>query len=362
MVLIFYIESGSGSLTLARNIQFALTQDGIESRLLSLHDILPEWLNEALFGNYQRWCNENKTWFETIFRSRWFYPCLYTLLPLIIRMKNGGKRLEAPSVFSRADTVVACSFFCGWFSNYWQKNSSHPRPVYGVLGDYTVSPGWNLPLERLFIPMAFESPVFRAIRQKGGKITASGIPASLNQIHEAGEKGCVMFSGGGWGLHLSTTSIESLLGMPSVTTLIVLCGSNRALREELNARFCGPISAGRLVVQPYTSEMQSLYARAEVVIAKAGGLTLTEAALCGKPLVISGYLPGHEEENMRVFLRHDAALYADNDGELIKAVQTLLSNPERALTLKKHAAELVNQQAGAIVSQQIKKDIKHVDA
>ncbi len=362
MVLILYIESGSGSLTLARNIQFALTQDGIESRLLSLHDILPAWLNEALFGNYQRWCNENKTWFERIFRSRWFYPCLYTLLPLIIRMKNKGKRLETPSVFSNVKTVVACSFFCGWFSNYWQKNSSHPRPVYGVLGDYTVSPGWNLALERLFIPMAYESPVFRAIRQKGGKITASGIPASLNQVHEAGEKGCVMFSGGGWGLHLSTTSIESLLGMPSVTTLIVLCGSNRALREELNARFRDPIGTGRLVVQPYTSEMQSLYAQAEVVIAKAGGLTLTEAALCGKPLVISGYLPGHEEENMRVFLRHDAALYADNDGELIKAVQTLLSSPERALTLKRHAAALVNQQAGAIVSLQIKKDIKHVDA
>ncbi|MEZ6877253.1 glycosyltransferase [Enterobacter sp. KBR-315C3_2022] len=362
MVLILYIESGSGSLTLARNIQLALTQDGIESRLLSLHDILPEWLNEALFGNYQRWCNDNKTWFEWIFRSRWFYPGLYTFLPLIIRLKNKGKRLEAPSAFSRAEAVVACSFFCGWFSNYLQKNSSHPRPVYGVLGDYTVSPGWDLPLERLFIPMAFESPVFRAIRRKGGKITASGIPASLNQVHDAGEKGCVMFSGGGWGLHLSSTSIESLLGLPSVTTLIVLCGSNRALCEELNARFRDPISAGRLEVHPYTSEVQSLYARAEVVIAKAGGLTLTEAALCGKPLVISGYLPGHEEENLRVFLRHDAALYAENDSELVNAVQTLLSNPDRALTLKKHAAALVNQRAGAIVSLQIKKDIKHVDA
>lgn len=362
MVLILYIESGSGSLTLARNIQHALKQNGTESKLYSLHDLLPKWLNHAIFGNYQSWCVENKTWFGSIFRSRWFYPLLYKVMPFIILLKNTFRRLESPNVFNQADAVICCSFFCGWFACYWQKSSGRQLPIYGVLGDYTVSPGWRLELDRLFIPMNFESPVFHAIRRKGGQITPSGIPATMNQVLKMGDKGCVMLSGGGWGLHLSTQSIEKLLAVPSLTHLIVLCGTNIALLDELNAHFLEQIGSGKLEVLGYTSEMCSLYARTEVVITKAGGLTLTEAALCNKPLIVSGFLPGHEEDNLHVFLRHNAVLYAENEEALVVAVHAVLTDSERAASLIQNAAALVNPQAGLLISHQIKKDMSYVDA
>lgn len=362
MVLILYVESGTGSLTLAKNVQSALNSKGIENKLISLHELLPAWLNKLLFGYYENWCVEDKGYFRAIFRTRWFYPALYRLLPLIMRGKGVGRRQDVPPLLSDARAIVGCSFFCGWFSRYWLKKSGSKAPLYGVLGDYTVSPGWRLQLDRLFVPFDFQSPVFTAIRRQGGKITVSGIPARLNQAEGIREKGCVMLSGGGWGLQISADTVEMLLAQPAVARLIVLCGKNGALFEALCTRFRQQISSKRLELYTWTPDMPALYARTDIVIAKAGGLTLTEAALSGKPLIINGFLPGHEEDNMRVFLHNRAALYAKDNPELADAVGRLLTNETLAYELKQHAAALVNDQASHVICNQIKKDLNYVDA
>lgn len=362
MVLILYVESGAGSLTLARNVQHALNEQSIENKIISLHELLPVWVNKLLFSHYENWCVENKGYFKAIFKSPWFYPVLYRLLPLIMRCKGVGQDKDVPHQLQSADAIVSCSFFCGWFSRYWLNKSGRTIPLYGVLGDYAVSPGWRLHIDMLFVPYSFNSPVFKAICRKGGKLMVSGIPAYLRPSNAPEEKGCVMLSGGGWGLQINTDTVEALLALPVLHRLIVLCGTNTPLYEAMCARFVEPIKLKRLEVHSWTRDISNLYARAEAVITKAGGLTLTEAALSGKPLIINGYLPGHEEENMRVFLRNNAALYAQDDQALVSTVSAVLTNKLLTCELKRQAATLVNDQAGNVICEQIKKDLNYVDA
>jgi UDP-N-acetylglucosamine:LPS N-acetylglucosamine transferase len=361
MVLILYVESGTGSLTLAKNVQHTLNSQGIDNKIISLHELLPVWLNRFLFGYYESWCVQDKNYFSSIFKMQWFYPALYKLLPIIMYCKGMGHRTQVPHQFKYANAIVNCSFFCGWFSRYWINKAGRDIPLYGVLGDYTVSPGWQLKVDRLFVPFDFQSQIFKAIRRKGGKITASGIPAHLNQVSSAGEKGCVMLGGGGWGLQISARTIERLLTHPLLTRLIVLCGKNNELYDDLSSRFHSEINHQRLEVRAYTEEMPDIYARASIVATKSGGLTLTEAALSGKPIIITGYLPGHEEDNMRVFLKNNAAIYAENDKALLNAIHTLLTDDSKAIELKSNAAKLVNDQAGHFICKIIKKDLIHVE-
>lgn len=359
MILVLYVESGTGSLTLAKNVCRELNYQNVDCQLVSLHDLLPLWLNKLIFGSYENWCIKERNYFRVLFKSKWFYPSLYKLLPLIMYCKEGGKKNTIPPLLQKAEAVVCCSFFCGWFSRYWMENKI---PVYGVLGDYTVSPGWRLAVNRLFIPFDFQSDVFTYIRRNGGKITVSGIPASYHKTVNEPEIGCVMIGGGGWGLQISFDTIENLINQPFIKKLIVLCGTNKKLFDEIHTRFSTQIVRERLEIYSYTHEMAELYARTNIVVTKAGGLTLTEAALSGKPIIITGYLPGHEEDNMKVFLDHNAAIYAGDETTLINAIHTLLTEKSLANSIKNNAASLVNTQAGYLIGRKLKKELNYVDA
>ncbi|HGM6839712.1 TPA: glycosyltransferase [Serratia marcescens] len=360
MILILYVESGTGSITLAKNVQHELNQRGIENRIISLHDLLPAWLNDFLFGHYKDWCVDNKQHFNYIYRSRWFYPALYKVLPLMIRCRGLG--FGNSSLFYRVDAVISCSFFCGWFARYWQKRNDKQYQTFGILGDYSVSPGWQLQVDRLFIPFDFQNPVFDFIRRRGGDITVTGIPVTYYQIDSARVKGSVLLCGGGWGLQITEETIIALLARKSLTRLIVLCGQNITLYEKLCLQFQACISRGELEVHGFIDDMCAIYARTDIVVTKAGGLTMTEAAIYGKPLIITGYLPGHEEENMKVFVQRGAALFAGDTDTLGQAIDNVLSSDASAELLRKNAALLVNHQACNLLCNEIMKDIQYVDA
>lgn len=356
MILILYVESGSGSLTLAKNIKKHLDERQVKNKLISLNKTLPSWLEKFLFGHYQRWCMEKSNKFSYLFHSRWFYPVLYKILPAIIRYKDGANH-QIPELFQYADAVISCSFYCSWFARYWQKTSGIQYRIFGVLGDYTVSPGWQLQIDRLFIPFDFQSPVFDFIRRRGGSITVSGIPVSSCQSDVPDVKGCVLLCGGGWGLHITGDTITTLLARKQLTRLIVLCGQNKALYENICNQFQRHISKGELEVHGFTDDMCAIYARTDIVVTKAGGLTLTEAAVYGKPIIITGYLPGHEEENMKAFVHRGAALFARDTKALGQAIDNLLSDDISADLLRKNAMLLVNDQAGNILCNEIMKEI-----
>lgn len=360
MILILYVESGTGSLTLAKNVQHELNRRGVENRLVSLQALLSPWLNDFLFGYYKDWCVDNKKYFASVYRSRWFYPALYKLLPLMMRWKGRGS--DTDSLLKDVDAVIGCSFFCSWFARYWQKKSGKEYSIFGVLGDYTVSPGWQLQVDRLFIPYDFPDPVFDFIRRCGGEITVSGIPVSACHIEDPSAKGIVLLCGGGWGLQISAGTVRALLARPLLKRLIVLCGQNTSLCNDLSSQFETQICSGELEVHGFTDDMCAIYARTDIVVTKAGGLTLTEAGINGKPLIITGYLPGHEQENMNVFVQSGAALFAEDTETLAQAVDNVLRNETTAALLKKNAARLVNHQACNLLCDVIMEDMHYVDA
>ncbi|HGN0870320.1 UDP-N-acetylglucosamine:LPS N-acetylglucosamine transferase [Providencia alcalifaciens] len=362
MILILYVEAGTGSFTLAKNVQYELNKCNVRSQLCSLHELLPPLLNRLLFGHYKNWCVNNKQYFSSIYQTQWFYPTLYKLLPLMMHRKRSRLNKEILSLFHNVDAVIACSFFCGWFACYWQKKSCRQFPLFGVLGDYTVSPGWKLPVDKLFIPFDFPSPVFDYIRRYGGNITVSGIPVDTNKINRSRVKGNVLLCGGGWGLKITEETIATLLEQESLKRLIVLCGQNVNLYNELCSQLHESISCGKLEVHGFINDMDTIYNQVDIVVTKAGGMTLTEAALNEKPIIISGYLPGHEQENMRVFVQQGAALFAEDTQALCQAINTLTQDDNIKNLLIKKASFLVNRQASNLLCNIIIKDIQNVDA
>jgi processive 1,2-diacylglycerol beta-glucosyltransferase len=362
MILILYVNSGAGSRSLADVISRELANKYIDNKIVSLHNLIPSWLNSFLFGNYEQWCNDGKNYFSWIYSSRYFYPLLYKVLPLLLKIKGNDKKLSASDLIKSADAIICCSFFCAWFAKYYQRLSGVKRRIYGVLGDYTISPGWQLSLDGIFTSHQYDSFVFDYIKKSGGSLHVSGVPANSFCADNLVMKGNVLLCGGGWGLGITTSSISKILSVKNLRKLIVVCGTNHQLYNCLCGEFENEISQGVLEVFAFVDDMSSVYSQIGVVITKAGGLTLTEAALLCKPIIICGYLPGHEEKNMEVFTKHNAAVYAPDSYSLCEELAKILSGDKLSNVLTQNASMLVNEDASMFICNTVSKELNYVDA
>ncbi|MBI3732411.1 MAG: glycosyltransferase [Chloroflexi bacterium] len=90
--------------------------------------------------------------------------------------------------------------------------------------------------------------------------------------------------------------------------LLVVAGRNEALRQRMLERTW----QGAVHIYGFVRNMPQLMRAADVIITKAGPSTLSEALVCGLPIVISGYVPGQEEGNVRYIVNHQAGYFLSN--------------------------------------------------
>ena len=76
----------------------------------------------------------------------------------------------------------------------------------------------------------------------------------------------------------------------------------------------------------------------DLVITKAGGLTVTECLAKGAPMVIYSPIPRQEERNCDYLLQKGAAIKAKGLDVLDFKVAELLEEPEKLARMKKAAA------------------------
>ncbi|MBE0370339.1 glycosyltransferase [Pseudoalteromonas aurantia] len=346
-MLILYVESGAGSRALALTMQQHLQRRGESSTLVSLSDILPSWLTRLLFDQYYDWCLEGKQHHSKLYGSRWFYPVLYKLLPCMLWFKGNDKQAIAKKLFSEHQQVLACSYYGAFFARYYCNKFSLKRSIHGVLGDYSISSGWQTPVDNLFVSHAYNNSVFDWHRSRLAAVHASGIPALVsdtNNLYQV-KRGQVMLCGGGWGLGITASIVSALLGTHKVTRLQVVCGQNTALFTQLTREFSTYIDAQQLQVMGFVDDLSHLYQQAEILITKSGGITLTEASLTNTCMVISSALPGQEQHNRAVFKEAGAVAVCDSVESLRDAVEQLLGNTQRKITLTNNAATLVRHDA-----------------
>ena len=121
------------------------------------------------------------------------------------------------------------------------------------------------------------------------------------------------------------TTIGSLVANPDLNAqLVVICGSNQKLKEDLEKKFK---SDSNVIVKGFVSDMDVHMLAASILITKAGPGTLAEAAACGTPTICTSFLPGQEEGNVDLVVEGGWGEFcSDGDpGKLGKVVEDWLS-------------------------------------
>jgi len=112
-------------------------------------------------------------------------------------------------------------------------------------------------------------------------------------------------------------------------------------------------------VAPFLVEMESAYAQADVVIARAGAATITELARCGKPAILIPYpyAGGHQLANARLVEHRGGGLLLEEEettaARLLSAVRRLLADERLRLIMGRQMRDIAVPDAAARLTQAI---------
>lgn len=104
---------------------------------------------------------------------------------------------------------------------------------------------------------------------------------------------------------------------------VIVCGSNRKLYERMGKEF-----SQDCVVIGYTTKMPIYMKACEIFMTKPGGLSSTEAASAGIPIIHITPIPGCESKNLRYFEEHGMSIFAKCSEKSIKKALDYLEKSE----------------------------------
>ena len=136
--------------------------------------------------------------------------------------------------------------------------------------------------------------------------------------------------------------VEALLGLeaavPGRLQLLVMCGEDERTRARLEQRANGGPMPAR--VFGFIDMVPEFMGASDLVVAKAGGLTVMEALSRGLPLILYHAIPGQERSNARYVVRHGAAILAGHPADVATEVRRYLERPEHLAALRDAARTL----------------------
>jgi 1,2-diacylglycerol 3-beta-galactosyltransferase len=137
-------------------------------------------------------------------------------------------------------------------------------------------------------------------------------------------------------------------GLDAGGQLVVVCGRDAALRRRVD----GLRRAAGVEVRAlgFVDGIGRLMRAADLVVTKAGGVSLAEAFCCRAPVVVADLLAGQEQGNLRYALQWGAVAYAGSPAALARLVAEYARAPERRAALAERGAQLARPGAAACIA------------
>ncbi|MEK4565668.1 glycosyltransferase [Alkalihalobacillus sp. FSL R5-0424] len=327
-----------------------------KSEVMDLFDSLPVWQQRMIRKGYFNMISTTPVLWDICYRytskskkgDRLFESLARNLFHSV-----GHKILESRRPFILSTHVLITRLLATWI-----KWSTKNIPLYHISTDFKlhrlaihpqVSGYFLSGLEPVFSHMDVPS----SFHSYGIPIECStGRPANKEMEKERlglpKGKLVIMIAGGGEGIARYEEIIHAFKHMSQVH---ILCFTGMNQRVPLKLKHVE--NSQNVKVIPFTNEFSTYVGASDVLITKAGGLTLAHAITETTPIVIYQPLPGQEWENALLLHEKNAAILALNKAQLHKAVHTVLFNQKERSAYLKQANVLGKPNATNHIIQQV---------
>lgn len=361
-ILILSCNTGQGHNSAGMAVQEELERRGIPCEMKDALSFARGNSSRTISGAYIGMATKAPSVFGGLYKlgglvssSRWKSPVYFAnaryAQPLKAYIENGGfTAVVTPHLFP-AETLTCL-----------RRRGELDLPCYAVATDYTCIPFWEeTELDGYFLPHEDLIQEFAKKKLPREKLIPTGLPVSGRYLEPADPKAArerlglpenapvflVMTGSMGFG-DISSFTLDLLLNCPKEARIVILTGNNEPLKARIDHDFAGE---SRVETVPFTREVPLYMAACDVLLSKPGGLTSTEAAVLGVPLVHTRPIPGCETKNARFFASRGLSLFAEEPAEAAKAAVRLAADGELRERMRRRQRETIpHNAAGGIVS------------
>ena len=275
-------------------------------------------------------------------------------------LTTGAEDLYAFIQNGRYDAVLCVHIFSALLLS--RTLMLHPMEIRtGLLAtDYTCSPGCNRSgLDYCFIPDEAFLAEFLAAGVPEERLAVTGIPvrqAFLNHTPKSVAKQSyridpqhkhIVMACGSMGCG-PMEEIASLLAkmMDTQTELSIICGTNRKLQSSLQKALA---EYPQIHVHGFVKDMARIMDSADMFLTKPGGISVSEAAVKGLPMVLINAVAGCESGNLRFFVEKGTAKTADSPQEIAQLCVELLCDDRRLTQMSNAFGTLAQRNSAELI-------------
>lgn len=360
-VLVLTLSFGSGHVRAAQAVAEELGRQAPASKVLVV-DALAEC------GSLFRVCYEWPYWLMLRYA-----PGLWDRFSTArVSQKHEGTapawafRMGCPKVFATIksfdpDVIVAAEVAACEMAAIARRLGLTRAPILSVITDYEAEPIWVQPeVDAFTVPDESVRAELISWGAPANRISICGIPVdpAFDAVHDpkavrlrygiSDRAPMVLLMGGGMG-PTRMDQVAAMLCTSGVPMRIVaVSGHDRRVQKKLSQlRAEAPVS---LRVVGWTDDVAALMQTATLLITKPGGLTISEAALCGLPAVLFDSLPGPEQRNAARLASGGAALITQGVEETVAAVISLLRDEQTRRGMSLKARQLASPDAATNIA------------
>lgn len=243
---------------------------------------------------------------------------------------------------TQPDAIVSVHPLCGQALQRTLRRLDWQVPLFSVITDLVdAHQGWVLPEATWhFAPTQEFAAGLRARGIAAEQIETTGLPVDPRFDEPADPRPLraalgleptrpvALLLGGGDGAGRLERVVRSLLAADLDVQYLAVCGRNGRLRRRLRA-----LAHPDLRVFGFVGHMPDLMHAADLVVTKAGSVTIAEALAAARPLVVTAAIPGQEQSNPHFVTRHGYGVRTRPGPDLARAVAALLDPPTRSAIL-----------------------------
>lgn len=260
----------------------------------------------------------------------------------------GRRYADVIERFSPDLIVITQGLACQWLGRLKKKGLIRCA-LTAVITDFVVHPFWVSQEIDFYIVATEEMKkdlISRGISSEKIEVTGVPIDSRFNNAYDKneiskkiglkGENTKVLIMGGGWGLGKmdKVLMVIDRLGLP--LELLVVTGRNRGLYRRLkNKRFNLPVH-----VYGKVDNISELMAVSDVIITKAGGVTVSELLASGLPAILWDIIPGQEEANADYLVNAGAAIKINNTDDIKDVMGKMVFSPGMRHSMYKNSKKM----------------------
>lgn len=333
-LLIISCSTGSGHLRAAEALR--LTCNKLYPNVEVLHIDMADYLDGIsriyLVSFYNLFSNLIPFSYKLLYylTNSWLAQRMFRVVSPIIRI--GSRKLIKKIEEYKPDLIISTHFLP---SLILPKKIS--MPIDTVITDYHAHKIWLAPKNRNFFVATEE--IKAELDKFHLQSTASGIPIHPNFFKEKdtailkdkfnikNNNPIILFMPTSKGKIKPARAINKILNYDFGKTLNIIAISGKNKKKKLSElEQFKTVEHPNFTVFENVENIDELMQISDIIIGKAGGLTVSEALFLQKPIIIINPIPGQEDYNASYLEKNHFGLSAKSDDDLIQKIQYILAN------------------------------------